>query len=439
MIDENAIVKILTQAATLFKEKGEIPNLEEMKRKTGISREKLRRWKRGGYVWPLEDNRGRKKGSVKLQGFTGVIDSMLKTNVTNAVVIMKNLVNVGFEGGLTIVRDYIRANKDDIVPSERSLAVQDESKSRGMYYTTAPGECFQMDWGFVTVEDSEGNTWRCACFAMVCHHCGMRYIEFFPNAKQENLFIGMIHAFSVMGVPKYVLTDNMKSVVIGRDVLGNPIFNHDYDVFQKALSFETKLCKVAHPYTKGGVERLVRYVKENFIQGRTFINISDLNKKALEWCFYANSKASRDRDCIPMEVHNGEDCKMLTNDMSVLLVYLAPLRSIDFEGFVNYEGRKFGVPLSYAQKKARVMRKGEKLYVLNANTYETLTSFDVDWSKRPKTCVGQWAAPEETAQPEEHPTMPVTAVLRQVAPHKPVSRLARFSFCSDEEVDHDNN
>lgn len=112
------------------------------------------------------------------------------------------------------------------------------------------------------------------------------------------------------------------------------------------------------------VERLVRYVKENFIQGRTFINISDLNKQALEWCFYANSKISRDRDCIPMEVHKGEGCQMLTNDMKALLVYLAPLRSIDFEGFVNYEGRKFGVPFSYTQKKARVMRKGKSFMSL---------------------------------------------------------------------------
>lgn len=49
---------------------------------------------------------------------------------------------------------------------------------------------------------------------MVCHHCGQRYVEFFPNAKQENLFIGMIHSFRYMGIPKYVLTDNMKSVVL---------------------------------------------------------------------------------------------------------------------------------------------------------------------------------------------------------------------------------
>jgi hypothetical protein len=47
-----------------------------------------------------------------------------------------------------------------------------------------------MDWGFVNVDTGHGDPYKVACFAMICHHCGERYIEFFPNAKQENLFIG---------------------------------------------------------------------------------------------------------------------------------------------------------------------------------------------------------------------------------------------------------
>ena len=80
-----------------------------------------------------------------------------------------------------------------------------------------------MDWGFVNVTDNSGNKFTVACFAMICHHCGKMYIEFFPNAKQENLFIGMIHSFMYLGLPKSVLTDNMKSVVVSKDGQGKPI------------------------------------------------------------------------------------------------------------------------------------------------------------------------------------------------------------------------
>lgn len=100
-----------------------------------------------------------------------------------------------------------------------------------------------MDWGFADVEDSTGQQWRCACFALVCHHCGMRYAEFFPNARQENLFIGMLHGFGYMGIPKIILTDNMASVSNRRDSAGRPVFNGSYDEFQKMLGIETVLCK----------------------------------------------------------------------------------------------------------------------------------------------------------------------------------------------------
>jgi hypothetical protein len=42
-------------------------------------------------------------------------------------------------------------------------------------------------------------------------------------------------------------------------------------------------------------ERLVRYVKENFIVGRTFINITDLNHAARTWCYEKNSAITRCR------------------------------------------------------------------------------------------------------------------------------------------------
>ena len=77
----------------------------------------------------------------------------------------------------------------------------------------------------------------------------------------------MIHAFKYLGITKTVLTDNMKSVVTKRNCEGRPIWNHNYEVFMKVVGFETRLCKPYHPFTKGKVERLVQFVKGNFLAG----------------------------------------------------------------------------------------------------------------------------------------------------------------------------
>jgi len=216
--------------------------------------------------------------STVLTGYTGVIDNFLRRDVKNSEVIYDRLQEMGYKGGRTQIKVYIKNHKDLLPAKRQSVSPQG---NRGRRYSTGPGESYQMDWGFVNVEYDDSIETKVSCFAKICHHCGERYIEFFPNARQENLFIGMIHAFCYMGVPQRILTDNMKSVVIRRSEGGKPVWQKDYAEFMNTVGFETTLCKPRHPFTKGAVERLVRFVKENFIAGRTFHDLSDLNAQAL--------------------------------------------------------------------------------------------------------------------------------------------------------------
>ena len=289
-----------------------------------------------------------------------------------------------------------------------------------------------MDWGFTKVVDYDGSEYNAACFAMVCHHCGQQYIEFFPNAKQENLFIGMLHAFGYMGIPKYVLTDNMKSVVLYRDFEGHPVWQKDYESFMKTVGFQTKLCKPRHPFTKGKVERLVRFVKENFLVGRVFWNITDLNRAALEWCNRQNGSYHNATAGVPQELHDSrcvEHLRILEMNPA-LLFYLCPERKISFDGFVNYEGRRFGVPFSYKASTARVMRKDDMIYIYSSDLKQLLTTHDVTWSKRDRYCADQYAP-----QPEEFPTMPVRAEISRLPEPEPSLSFEKFNF--DREADWD--
>ena len=186
-------------------------NLAELERRSGVSRGKLRRLKRNGFQDLPRSSKGRKHAAIKLSGYTGIIDSLLRQGIKNSSVIRDRLRQAGFDGGATIVKEYIASHKHLIPAKRQQIAPQG---NRGRRYTTGPGETYQMDWGFTDVLDYNEQVYRVACFAMICHHCGECYIEFFPNAKQENLFIGMIHAFQYMGIPRFVLTDNMKSVIL---------------------------------------------------------------------------------------------------------------------------------------------------------------------------------------------------------------------------------
>ena len=399
-------------------------NLAELERRTGISRAKLRRMKQNGFKVLPHANKGRKSEHTILTGYNGMLDTMLSSGIANSSVCFERLQEAGYCGGLTAVKTYISQHRN-LIPAPRHLVAP--QGNRGRRYTTKPGEAFQMDWGFVKVQDHTGNMFTAACFAMVCHYCGERYVEFFPNAKQESLFIGMIHAFRYMGVPHHVLTDNMKSVVIRRDMEGKPIWQGDYETFMHNLDFQTRLCKPRHPFTKGKVERLVRFVKENFLVGRVFWNVTDMNRQALEWCNKQNSVFHRAVGGVPHEMHMGTCAEHIRalEDSDAVREYLCPMRRISFDGFVNYEGRRFGVPYFYTGRVARVMRHDTMVYVYSEDLSQLLASHEVTWSRHDSFCKDQYVMP---GQPEEHPTAPVRAHIQMSQPPKPTDSFEKFNF-----------
>lgn len=405
-------------------------NLADLERRTGISRAKLRRMKEHDFEETKHASKGRKAATTLLSGYTGVLDGMLSEGMTNSSVCFSRLRENGYAGGQTTIKNYILSHQHLIPPARHAVAPQG---NRGRRYTTDPGEAFQMDWGFTKVQSYANEVYSVACFAMVCHHCGQRYVEFFPNAKQESLFIGMIHGFRYMGVPQYVLTDNMKSVVIRRDLDGQPVWQKDYEQFMRTVGFQTKLCKPRHPFTKGKVERLVRFVKDNFLAGRIFWNVTDLNLSVWDWCEEQNTRFHRGLG-IPQDIHR-ERCAgvvSVLNDSPDLLFYLCPERRISFDGFVSYEGRRFGVPYRYSGKTARVMRDGSCLYIYSADMTQLLATHEVTWGYRDSYCQDQYVFPE---QPEEFPSMPVKTVIKQLP--KPPADLSfeKFNFTREDDED----
>jgi len=399
-------------------------NLAELERRTGVSRMKLRRFKRNGFVNKAHGLKGRKSSETILTGFTAVLDGLLRKGVTNSSVCLETLQSNGYSGSLTTVKNYISAHRN-LVPAKRQMTAP--QGNRGRRYTTLPGEAFQMDWGFIKAEDQAGQEFNVACFAMICHHCGEMFIEFFTNARQENLFIGMIHGFRYMGVPAYVLTDNMKSVVDHRDMEGYPVWNKEYEAFMRTVNFQTKLCKPRHPFTKGKVERLIRFVKENFLVGRSFGTVTHMNREGLNWCNRQNSTFHKSVYGIPQEKHFGACAEKLgtLESSSSILQYLCPERKISFDGFVNYENRRFGVPYSYAEATARIMRNDDMIYIYSSDLTRLLTTHEVNWSREDRFCADQY---ENLRQPEEFPTTPVQSRVTLSVPPAHNPSFEKFNF-----------
>ena len=56
-----------------------------------------------------------------------------------------------------------------------------------------------------------------------------------------------------------------------------------FDRYQQSRPFRVVFCRAADPESKGKVENVVKYIKQNFLFNRTFIDAGILNEQAIAW------------------------------------------------------------------------------------------------------------------------------------------------------------
>ena len=209
-----------------------------------------------------------------------------------------------------------------------------------------------------------GQSHKVPVFTMILGHSRMRYVEFTKRCDLFSLQHCILNALEYYdGVPEIILTDNMKTVISGREA-GQPIWNTSFLEFANDMGFVPKVCRIKRPQTKGKVERLVHSVKNNFMPGRIFTDIHDLNHQAVIWCDKINSRISYSTGHKPIDLLPKE--KLLPLPSNLLCDrYRYETRSVSRDGFVSYDGVRYGVPWQYSGKQVTVRRVKGTLEILD--------------------------------------------------------------------------
>src|SRR5690554_2993695 len=172
-----------------------------------------------------------------------ILKRVLEDEVTNAQVILREIRSLGYEGGYTILKDFMKP-----------LRPQRQAKFT-IRYETEPGEEAQVDWGYfgrVQVFGVQRHLW---CFAMVLSWSRMLYIEFVWETHEAVLQRCHMNAFDYFqGVPKRILYDNMKTVAIGRRENGQVQWNTKFLDFAQHYRFQPRVHRPRSPKTKRSEE-----------------------------------------------------------------------------------------------------------------------------------------------------------------------------------------
>jgi transposase len=177
----------------------------------------------------------------------------------------------GYQGSVVQLRRHVAT----IRPAPRTEAY--------LRLQTLPGEQAQVDWGhFGTIRVGHAKR-TLSCFVMVLSWSRAMFARFALDQTLESFMRGHVEAFSALGgVPRSILYDNLKSVVLER--AGDHVrFNEGMLFFAGHYHFAPKPCAPYRGNEKGKVERTIQYLRDGFFAARRFASVQDLNAQLAGW------------------------------------------------------------------------------------------------------------------------------------------------------------
>lgn len=244
-------------------------------RQFGLSRDTIHRWIRDGDLdRDLEDEAvrygPRPPVPTKLDAYKPIIEARLAAYPQlSSVRLLDEIRAAGYDGGYTQLKAFVRRVRP--VPTPAPIIRFETPAGRQAQVDFAR---FRFEWGI-----------RYALL-VVLGYSRLLWCRFYRRQDMRTLIDGLEEAFLAFGgVPQERLFDQMKTVIT-RDLRlegGALVRNAEFLRFAHHWGFTPRACRPYRAQTKGKVERPVRYLRGNFVYGRTFVGDADLEQQCQHW------------------------------------------------------------------------------------------------------------------------------------------------------------
>ena len=258
--------------------------IREIERRTGLSRNTIRKYLRAGTVEPQFRATERPSKldlfAEKLSGWLRVEAGKSRKQKRTAKQMHADLAVLGYDGSYGRVAAFVRAWKAD-----RQREQQTSGRGTFVPLVFAPGEAFQFDWS----EDWAvlgGKQVKLQAAHTKLSHSKAFIVRAYPLQTHEMLFDALTQAFRVIGgVPQRGIFDNMKTAV---DRIGTGKarqVNARFAAMASHYLFEPEFCNPASGWEKGQVEKNVQDARRRLWQRLpSFPDIHVLNAWLEEQC-----------------------------------------------------------------------------------------------------------------------------------------------------------
>lgn len=263
-----------------------------------------------------------------------------------------------YTGGRTVFDDLIRRLRREVA-HERAVA------DVPLRFEGLPAEYLQVDWGevrhFPFTQQRPATRYFLACRLK---YSRWSWVTFTTDMRQETLFRGLVDCLVTLGwVPWVLVFDNMKTVTSGRDSASQAIWTPALLQFAGELGFHPQACDPGAANQKGSVESLVKWVKGNFLAGRSFADDADLRLQLASWLEQINARPSAATGepplaRLPVEAAHGGQLPDSAHDFGVFAS-----GQVSTEAFVAVGGNRYSVPVAHVGAPVTVRLHRERVRI----------------------------------------------------------------------------
>jgi transposase len=184
-----------------------------------------------------------------------------------------------------------------------------------------------------------------ACSGLYMRYSKVRYIKFFSGFNRFKMKCFFHEALMYWGHSAAECVIDNTSLAVLHGTGSRAEFSEEMERFAKPYGFNWKAHEKGHSNRKAGIERVFRTVETNFLPGREFESMADLNKQAFEWAteHYARRPIAKTK-VIPAVLFEEEKPYLIK-----LPAYVEPPsrphnRHIDSYGYVAFCGNYYWLP-----------------------------------------------------------------------------------------------
>ncbi|MFV2044494.1 MAG: helix-turn-helix domain-containing protein [Anaerolineales bacterium] len=250
----------------------------------------------------------------------------------------------------------------------RELGISNAPKKRCHRVPDEPGAEMQHDTTLYTIRLA-GKPHKITASVLYLRYSKRRYLTFHRGFNRFQMKCALHQALTHWGyAASRCIIDNTNLARL-RGTGKAAIINPEMSAFSQQYGFQFHCHEIRHPNRKAGNERSFWTAENNFLPGRTFESLEDLNEQALAWATERQENRPQGKvGLIPAKAFDHERAYLTKLTSHLPAPYRIHSRSTDQYGYVAFAANYYWVPGS-ARPEVKVLEYAKEIKIYHHREY----------------------------------------------------------------------